>query len=173
MRAFKLITLACAFFAGSTRAEEDVDEDGNPVMPENPFGSITLEEIISTGTLDGVNKPETPEEIEVFEKIKAFHEYSEATKEIDASFAGLMDDLNMDDLNALMKEMQAEMEGEFLASEMAKMDMSLDDISQFTPEQKKSIEDAIERLEKLGIDLKDDAYFSAEAQQKRMDDMLA
>ena len=75
-----------------------------------------------------------------------------------------MDDLNMDDLNALMKEMQQEMEGEFLASEMAKMDMSLDDISQFTPEQKKSIEDAIERLEKLGIDLKDDAYFSAEAQ---------
>ena len=164
MRAFKLITLACAFFAGSCRAEDDVDEEGTPVMPDNPYGSITLDEIVKTGTLDGVNKPETPEEIEVFEKMKAFHEYSEATKEIDASFAGLMDDLNMDDLNALMKEMQGQLEGEFLASEMAKLDMSLDDISQFTDEQKKSIEDAIERLERLGVDLKDESYFSAEAQ---------
>ena len=38
--------------------------------------------------------------------MKAFHEYTAATQEIDASFANLMDDLNMDDLNSMMKEMQ-------------------------------------------------------------------
>ena len=44
-------------------------------MPQNPYGSITLEEIVRTGTLDGVNAPESPEEIEVFEKMKGFFEY--------------------------------------------------------------------------------------------------
>jgi hypothetical protein len=31
-----------------------VDERPEPTMPENPFGDISLEEIIRTGTLDGV-----------------------------------------------------------------------------------------------------------------------
>ena len=46
---------------------------------------------------------------------------------------------------------------------MAKLDMTLDDIPTLLPEQKKAVEDAIVRLEKLGVDLKDEAYFSAEA----------
>ena len=75
-------------------------------MPQNPYGSITLEEIVATGTLDGVNPPSTPEEIEVFEKMKGFFEYQEASKQIDDSFADLMADLNMDDLTLKMKELQ-------------------------------------------------------------------
>ena len=62
MRAFKLISFALAIFSCSTRAGEDVDENGEPVMPENPYGSITLDEMMRTGTLDGVNPPATPEE---------------------------------------------------------------------------------------------------------------
>ena len=41
--------------------------------------------------------------------------------------------------------------------------MSLEDIPGLLPEQKQAVEDAIVRLEQLGVDLKDDAYFSAEA----------
>ena len=62
MRAFKLVSIALAIFSCSTMAVEDVDENGEPVMPENPYGSITLEEMMRTGTLDGVNPPATPEE---------------------------------------------------------------------------------------------------------------
>ena len=81
MRAFKLISITLALFSGKIWAQnEDVDENGTPIMPQNPYGSITLEEIVRTGTLDGVNAPETPEEIEVFEKMKGFFEYQEASK---------------------------------------------------------------------------------------------
>ena len=62
MRAFKLISFALVIFSCSTRAAEDVDENGEPVMPENPYGNISLDEMIRTGTLDGVNPPATPEE---------------------------------------------------------------------------------------------------------------
>ena len=136
MRAFKLISITLALFSGKIWAQnEDVDEDGNPIQPQNPYGDLTLEDIIRTGTLDGVNPPSTPEEIEVFEKMKGFFEYQEATKQIDDSFADLMADLNMDDLTVKMKELQGQMEGEFLASEMAKLDISLEEMPGLTEEQ--------------------------------------
>ena len=136
MRAFKLISITLALFSGKIWAQnEDVDEDGNPIQPQNPYGDLTLEDIIRTGTLDGVNPPSTPEEIEVFEKMKGFFEYQEATKQIDDSFADLMADLNMDDLTVKMKELQGQMEGEFLASEMAKLDISLEEMPGLTDEQ--------------------------------------
>ena len=64
MRAFKLITFAVAVF-GSVHAEEMeiIDHDApvdllpDPVMPENPYGDLTLDDIVRTGTLDGVNPP--------------------------------------------------------------------------------------------------------------------
>ena len=65
MRAFKLITFAVAVF-GLARAEEMeiIDHDApvdellpDPVMPENPYGDLTLDDIVRTGTLDGVNPP--------------------------------------------------------------------------------------------------------------------
>ena len=136
MRAFKLISITLALFSGKIWGQnEDVDEDGNPIQPQNPYGDLTLEDIIRTGTLDGVNPPSTPEEIEVFEKMKGFFEYQEATKQIDDSFADLMADLNMDDLTVKMKELQGQMEGEFLASEMAKLDISLEEMPGLTDEQ--------------------------------------
>ena len=136
MRAFRLISITLALFSGKIWGQnEDVDEDGNPIQPQNPYGDLTLEDIIRTGTLDGVNPPSTPEEIEVFEKMKGFFEYQEATKQIDDSFADLMADLNMDDLTVKMKELQGQMEGEFLASEMAKLDISLEEMPGLTDEQ--------------------------------------
>ena len=136
MRAFKLISITLALFSGKIWAQnEDVDEDGNPIMPQNPYGDLTLEDIVRTGTLDGVNPPSTPEEIEVFEKMKGFFEYQEASKQIDDSFADLMADLNMDDLTLKMKELQGQMEGEFLANEMAKLDISLEEMPGLTEEQ--------------------------------------
>ena len=136
MRAFKLISITLALFSGKIWAQnEDVDENGNPIMPQNPYGDLTLEDIVKTGTLDGVNPPSTPEEIEVFEKMKGFFEYQEASKQIDDSFADLMADLNMDDLTVKMKELQGQMEGEFLASEMAKLDISLEEMPGLTEEQ--------------------------------------
>ena len=136
MRAFKLISITLALLSGKIWAQnEDVDENGTPIMPQNPYGSITLEEIVRTGTLDGVNAPETPEEIEVFEKMKGFFEYQEASKQIDDSFADLMADLNMDDLTLKMKELQGQMEGEFLANEMAKLDITLEEMPGLTEEQ--------------------------------------
>lgn len=84
-----------------------------------------------------------------------------------------MSDLNMDDLTLKMKELQGQMEGEFLANEMAKLDISLEEMPGLTEEQQQAIVEATARLESLGIDLRDDAYFSAEAQQQRMDDILA
>ena len=136
MRAFKLISITLALFSGKIWAQnEDVDENGNPIMPQNPYGDLTLEDIVRTGTLDGVNAPSTPEEIEVFEKMKGFFEYQEASKQIDDSFADLMADLNMDDLTLKMKELQGQMEGEFLANEMAKLDISLEEMPGLTEEQ--------------------------------------
>ena len=136
MRAFKLISITLALFSGKIWAQnEDVDENGNPIMPQNPYGDLTLEDIVRTGTLDGVNPPSTPEEIEVFEKMKGFFEYQEASKQIDDSFADLMADLNMDDLTLKMKELQGQMEGEFLANEMAKLDISLEEMPGLTEEQ--------------------------------------
>ena len=119
MRAFKLITFVVAIF-GSAYAEdmEIIDHDAvvddvqgvekelpEPEMPPNPYGDISLEEIVRTGTLDGVRKPETPEEKEALEALMNFHAYTEASKEIDMSFDGLMDQLQMSDLNQMMADM--------------------------------------------------------------------
>ena len=79
MRAFKLITSIVAIFGAqhTVRAEEDmeiIDLDApqtdvanekvidpvdypDPTMPDNPYGSLSLEDIVRTGTLDGVNPP--------------------------------------------------------------------------------------------------------------------
>ena len=95
------------------------DEYPEPTMPENPYGNLSLDDIVRTGTLDGVNKPKTPEEQEVLDAIINFHTYTEATKDIDASFDSLMNDLKMDDLGAMMESFREEMEAELMASEMA------------------------------------------------------
>ena len=97
-------------------------------MPENPYGNISLEDVVRTGTLDGVNPPKTPEEQEVLDALINFHTYTQASAEIDASFDSLMDDLKMDDLSKMMEDFREEMEAELMASEMAKMGLSLDDL---------------------------------------------
>lgn len=76
MRAFNLITFAVAILVSEkvVRAddhqiidldaptEEILKDRPEPVMPENPYGNISLEDIVRTGTLDGVNPPKTKEE---------------------------------------------------------------------------------------------------------------
>ena len=95
MRAFKLISFVVAILgADSIRAEDEVidlddtqklddmkyEDLPEPTMPENPYGNIDLETIVRTGTLDGVNKPSTPEEEEVLQALMNFHAYSEASQ---------------------------------------------------------------------------------------------
>ena len=78
MRAFKLITSIVAIFGAehTVRADDDMEiidldaptvgttekvidpaEYPEPTMPDNPYGSLTLDDIVRTGTLDGVNPP--------------------------------------------------------------------------------------------------------------------
>jgi len=112
-----LISLVVAIFGTEkfARAEDDMEVidldaemkdkyDGvdykdlpEPTMPVNPH-DLDIETIVRTGTLDGVNKPSTPEEEEVLKALVNFHSYTMASAEIDASFDGLMGDLKMDDL---------------------------------------------------------------------------
>ena len=141
MRAFKLVTFVVAIF-GSAYADdmEIIDHDASvetiepetelpdPEMPPNPYGDITLEEIVRTGTLDGVRKPETPEEKEALEALMNFHAYTEASKEIDTSFDGLMEQLQMNDLNQMMADMQEELEAEFMVNELAKLNLKIEDL---------------------------------------------
>ena len=61
-------------------------------MPDNPYGDIPLDEIIRTGTLDGVNKPSTPEEQKVFEEMERYYDYTEAIARLNASYKSLEDD---------------------------------------------------------------------------------
>lgn len=61
-----------------------------------------------------------------------FHQYTEASKEIDMSFDGLMDQLKMDDLSLMMEQMQEDMEAEFMASELAKLDLRIEDMPSLT-----------------------------------------
>ena len=143
MRAFKLISFVVAILgADSIRAEDEVidlddtqklddmkyEDLPEPTMPENPYGNIDLETIVRTGTLDGVNKPSTPEEEEVLQALMNFHAYSEASQQIDLSFENLMGELKMDDLQDMMKTIQEEMEAEFMVSQMAQMDLKMGDL---------------------------------------------
>merc|ERR1712232_831723 len=95
MRAFKLLSLAYVAILGAERARaaddfEIIDEDAplkdiinekvkdelpEPEMPPNPYGSIDIDTIVKTGTLDGVNPPKTPEEKEVLDAMIKFHQY--------------------------------------------------------------------------------------------------
>ena len=131
MRAFKLITFVVAIFGAEkfARAEDDtevIDLDAEmkakyddvdyadlpePTMPENPF-DLDLETIARTGTLDGVNKPSTPEEEEVLQALINFHQYTVASQEIDASFENLMGGLKMDDLQERIAKATAGMDKE-------------------------------------------------------------
>ena len=184
MRAFKLITTIVAIFGAEqfVRADEGMDiidhdaakaeEYPEPTQPENPYSDLDLDTIIRTGTLDGVNPPSTPEEQEVLEALKNFATYSEASKSIDDSFDGLMEQLKMDDLNDMMKTMQEDMEAEFMVSELAKLDLKPDEVPMLTDKQRENIKAAMERLDAMGQDLLDDAYFSQEAQKARMDAAL-
>ena len=130
-------------------------------MPENPYGNISLEDVVRTGTLDGVNPPKTPEEQEVLDALINFHTYTQASAEIDASFDSLMDDLKMDDLSKMMEDFREEMEAELMASEMAKMGLSPEDLAdKITDKQKENIKKATERLEAIGQSLTDEVYFS-------------
>ena len=149
MRTLKLITAVVAIF-GSIHAEdmeiichdvpvEDIyaeKELSEPEEPANPFGNISLEEIVRTGTLDGVRKPETKEEQEALDALMAFHHYTEASKDIDTSFDGLMEQLQMDDLNVMMADLQDELEAEFMVNELAKLNLSVDEMPSLTEKQK-------------------------------------
>ena len=178
MRAFNLITFAVAIFVSekAVRAEdmEIIDHDApveiteeylkdlpEPQMPPNPYGDISLEDIVRTGTLDGVNKPSTPEEQEALDAIINFHKYTEASKDIDLSFDGLMSELKMDDLNDLMAKMQEDMEAEFMVNQLAQLNLNVEDMPTLTDKQKANVYEAMERLESLGVDLLDESYFSA------------
>ena len=54
-------------------------------MPENPYGDISLEEIIRTGTLDGVNEPSTEEQIKLYYEMVRYHDYKEAIAALHAT----------------------------------------------------------------------------------------
>ena len=173
MRAFKLISFVVAIFGAEkfARAEDadaemkakydDVDYENlpEPTMPHNPHG-IDLETIVATGTLDGVNKPSTPEEEEALQALINFHSYTMASAEIDASFEGLMGELKMDDLQDMMAKIQEEMEAEFMVSQMAQMDLKMSDLKGVSDEKKDAIQKAMDKLEAAGQDLLDESYFS-------------
>ena len=168
MRAFKLFTSVLAIFVAA-RADEDMEiinldapsmtstevpkemvDYPEPEMPENPYGKITLDDIIRTGTLDGVNPPKNKEEQEVLDAFINFHTYTEASKSIDDSFENLIESLKMDDLNDMMKKVQEEMEAEFMVNEMAKLDLNPADISSLTEKQRENIDLALKRLDDMG-----------------------
>ena len=96
--------------------QEAVEDRPEPSMPENPYGKLSIEDIVRTGTLDGVNPPSTPEEQDVLNAMINFHTYSEATKAIDTSFDSLMEQLQMGDLSEMMDKMKEDMEAEFMAN---------------------------------------------------------
>ena len=91
MRAFKFVSIVILAFSQLTWADEE-EELPDPVMPDNPYGDIPLDEIIKTGTLDGVNKPSTPEEQKVFEEMERYYDYTEAIARLNASYKNLEDD---------------------------------------------------------------------------------
>lgn len=56
----------------------------------------------------------------------------------------------MDDLNQMMKKIQEDMEAEFMVNELAKLDLSLDEVTSLTDKQRENIENAMKKLEEMG-----------------------
>ena len=67
-------------------------------MPENPYGDISLEEIIRTGTLDGVKEPETLEELEVFNDMIRYYDYTQAMAALHATVDTWQNDMTVDSM---------------------------------------------------------------------------
>ena len=151
MRVFKLFSFAFIAFSNQVIAQEDSEGSESlpePTMPENPFGDISLEEIIRTGTLDGVNEPSTEEQIKLYYEMVRYHDYKEAIAALHAT-----SDANEMLEKRSMEKASEKLKNDFLISELAQMGLTLEDIddeAKYTPEKREEL--VAEILERYVVD---------------------
>ena len=119
-----------------------MDERPEPTMPENPYGDISLEEIIRTGTLDGVKEPETLEELEVYNSMLRYHDYKEAMAALHATVDSWQNDLTVGSMGEHLKEVSEKAKNDYLLDRLVEQGISaedLDDEAKYSPEEREAL----------------------------------
>ena len=111
-------------------------------MPENPYGDISLEEIIRTGTLDGVKEPETLEELEVFNNMIRYYDYTEAMAALHATVDSWQNDMTVDSMGEHLREVSERAKNDYLLDRLVEQGISAEDLedeTKYTPEQREAL----------------------------------